>query len=50
MVEPKPTRGKVEDLEPGLEGKVEVPWWIEYPWADSIEEVWDELDDLDVDD
>ena len=21
------------------------PWWVLYPWADSIEEVWDEIDD-----
>jgi hypothetical protein len=21
-----------------------VPWWIQYPWADSIEEVWEEQD------
>jgi len=25
----------------------DVPWWILYPWADSIEEVWEELDPFD---
>jgi|WetSurSiteA1Bulk_404760.scaffolds.fasta_scaffold06581_10 hypothetical protein len=28
----------------------EEPWWVKYPWADSIEEVWQEEDDLDRDD
>jgi hypothetical protein len=22
-----------------------IPWWVQYPWADSIEEVWDEIDE-----
>jgi len=42
---PEAESNKVEDLEPALEDKVEVPWWIEFPWADSIEEVWAEIDD-----
>jgi hypothetical protein len=25
--------------------KIQKPWWVRFPWADSINEVWDELDD-----
>jgi hypothetical protein len=40
---PKPPPEPEQNPEPMP--KSDEPWWIKFPWADSIEEVWEEIDD-----